>query len=467
MAMMMCVALLLMLPLHVGGDSPPLDAANRQLRFLDRSLFANFSGELELRAQKPEKMGAVLQPSGEWEAWRQYALSLLKIGGRYHLYYQAFARPHGMEGVEFAATTREAPGRHSLLDRSGMPVKELSQHSLCVAVSDDGVHWEKPSLGIATFNGSRANNILWPKQDFAHCIGEACQGGETMIVWQDEHPDTPSSQRYKVTATVEMPDQAAAAAGPKGGPCMLVSGKPYCWTILASADGLHFTPMGNGSRVLRMKQYDASGLGTADCKVHYYDTEAHKYVAYCQLPRVPPGADAGRPCVGSGGGSIRRIGRCEFDDLFDWRCDLNSSSVSLVMTFDETDPPCVDLYTQDEIGLGGGDRVFFPSVFQHILFADGTGNDGILDIRLAVSRDNGRTIAYPPARDARRPFVTGGINRCSLNQSWLAQSPVGLSWCPRASADSNPAAQMTSFDTSTMYMVNGAAESSDGAWTYL
>ena len=79
----------------------------------------------------------------------------------------------------------------------------------------------------------------------------------------------------------------------------------------------------------------------------------------------------------------------------------------------------------------------------------GVGNDGILDIRLAVSRDNGRTIAYPPARDARRPFITQGINRCALNVSWLATSPPGLSWCPRAASVHNPA-QMTAFDTSTM-----------------
>ena len=363
MTMRVPPSLLLLLALAplLDGESapPPLDAANRRLRFLDRSLFSNVSGELELRRNQPEKLGAVLQPSGEWEAWRQYALSLIKVGGRYHLYYQAWARPHGME---------EGAG----LLRSGMPVNELSQHSLGVAVSDDGVHWEKPSLGIATFNGSRANNILWPKQDFSQCVGEACLGSETMIVFEDEHPDTPASERYKVVATVEMPDQAAAAAGPKGGPCSLVGGKPYCYTILASADGLRFEPMGNGSRVLHMMQYKATGLGTADCKLHYYDTLARKYVAYCQLPRVPPGAEGGRPCVGHGGaGDIRRIGRCEFEDLFDWRCDLNSSSVSLVMTFDETDPPCVDLYTQDEVGLGGGDRVFFPSVFQHILMPDG------------------------------------------------------------------------------------------------
>ena len=107
-------------------------------------------------------MGAVLRPSGsEWEAWRQYASSLLKVNGRYHLYYQAWARPHGvpLEGAGLAEHNWTTTTTDSNTGEK-MPVKFLSQHSLCVAVSDDGIQWHKPSLGIATFNGSRANNIL-------------------------------------------------------------------------------------------------------------------------------------------------------------------------------------------------------------------------------------------------------------------------------------------------------------------
>jgi len=34
---------------------------------------------------------------------------------------------------------------------------------VCYAESDDGVHWERPELGIVEFEGSRANNICLPK----------------------------------------------------------------------------------------------------------------------------------------------------------------------------------------------------------------------------------------------------------------------------------------------------------------
>ncbi len=33
--------------------------------------------------------------------------------------------------------------------------------AICYAVSKDGIHWEKPELGLVEFNGSTRNNILW------------------------------------------------------------------------------------------------------------------------------------------------------------------------------------------------------------------------------------------------------------------------------------------------------------------
>eukprot|EP01043_Picozoa_sp_COSAG02_P027643 COSAG02_NODE_1641_length_11530_cov_4.345289_14_plen_201_part_01 len=44
--------------------------------------------------------------------------------------------------------------------------KEAYNFTLCLALSDDGVVWRKPSLGIIDFDGSRANNILLRGQDF-------------------------------------------------------------------------------------------------------------------------------------------------------------------------------------------------------------------------------------------------------------------------------------------------------------
>jgi hypothetical protein len=38
--------------------------------------------------------------------------------------------------------------------------KDFDRNCVCYATSDDGIHWNKPTLGIHEFDGSRANNIV-------------------------------------------------------------------------------------------------------------------------------------------------------------------------------------------------------------------------------------------------------------------------------------------------------------------
>ena len=33
--------------------------------------------------------------------------------------------------------------------------------AICYAISKDGIHWEKPALGLVEFEGSKQNNIVW------------------------------------------------------------------------------------------------------------------------------------------------------------------------------------------------------------------------------------------------------------------------------------------------------------------
>ena len=42
--------------------------------------------------------------------------------------------------------------------------------NLCYAVSADGVHWDKPELGLVEFDGSTANNILLRDVEWTHCV---------------------------------------------------------------------------------------------------------------------------------------------------------------------------------------------------------------------------------------------------------------------------------------------------------
>ena len=56
----------------------------------------------------------------------------------------------------------------------------------CYAESEDGIHWEKPNLGLFEFNGSKDNNIVW-----------AGVGTHNFAPFKDTNPDCPPEARYK------------------------------------------------------------------------------------------------------------------------------------------------------------------------------------------------------------------------------------------------------------------------------
>ncbi len=59
-----------------------------------------------------------------------------------------------------------------IIDNSakGMSLKEREKNydtpderemAICYATSKDGIHWEKPNLGLTDFGGNKKNNIIW------------------------------------------------------------------------------------------------------------------------------------------------------------------------------------------------------------------------------------------------------------------------------------------------------------------
>lgn len=118
----------------------------------------------------------------------------------YHLYYTMIIRDTVSESTDRAAraacTYKPQPDRVVALG---------------YAVSRDGVHWEKPSLGMVEFDGSTDNNIMMM---YAHGTS----------VFLDEQELDPK-RRYKLMTRVDYP-------GMRGG--MAVSFSP---------DGLHWEPL--------------------------------------------------------------------------------------------------------------------------------------------------------------------------------------------------------------------------------
>ena len=70
--------------------------------------------------------------------------------------------PWEREGVsDYNTVFREKDGRfrmwYGAAMHRGLPREGAIR--LCYAESDDGIHWDKPSLGLVTFQGSKDNNI--------------------------------------------------------------------------------------------------------------------------------------------------------------------------------------------------------------------------------------------------------------------------------------------------------------------
>lgn len=272
----------------------------------------------------------------------------------------------------------------------------ISKRRICLATSADGKNWIKPKLGLYNRSGSTANNIL---------LEDSGNG-----VFLDLNPKTPSAQKWK----------------------MVCSNAVY-----ASPDGLHWSKIGSGSPVKAADDTKPTG---------YFDPKLGKYVISVR-----------RDLDG------RKIGRCVTDDFTRWESEVpGGEGCPVVLSTDESDPGGLDIYTNAWTPYPSIDspvvHLFFPSYYHHFSRTApwGFGNDGLLDIRLIVSRD-GEHLNYTSTANARQPFVPLGINDCG------ASTPsVRSGWCsPYSGIESH-----TSFDTSAMYMASGYIPSADGHELY-
>lgn len=84
--------------------------------------------------------------------------------------------------MRYSTGTYRADGRN---EKGEVIVRgeEAGARLTCEAFSDDGIHWEKPELGLVEFNGSKANNIVPESM--------------TMAYFAEDTHDSDRSRRYK------------------------------------------------------------------------------------------------------------------------------------------------------------------------------------------------------------------------------------------------------------------------------
>lgn len=230
-----------------------VDIGCRRELFVDRALIERMDG-VELRMHHPYPAEKVLEFNEEWEGVFAGYGTLIKDGDRYRLYYRAGGEAEG-----------------------------LTNQVTCLAVSNDGVNWSKPELGLYEFNGSKSNNIVFADDNVA---------GHNFTPFLDTNPDCVPAERYKALGGLYRYTKYPETKGLLG---------------FASPDGVHWKQVGGNPLIARpeFNAFDSQNVA-------FWSEKEDRYVCFC---RVWPGT---RPAEGNYLNGLRWIGKTTSDDFIHW-----------------------------------------------------------------------------------------------------------------------------------------------------
>ena len=211
----------------------------------------------------------------------------------------------------------------------------------CYATSEDGLHWERPMLGVLEVLGSRENNVVFNEQVHPSYA-------EMHSVVKD--PDDPDPQRrYKLTF--------CGFSGERGTPDYHRD-----YYTATSPDGVRWTA--RQDYAIRFPE------NVADISHFIHDPICGKYILWCRTKFKSPGVQARWPEYTFG----RAVARAESSDFVNW------TQPQTVFHADEEDPIGTEIYTMAGFPYEGM-YIGMVQMF-HALRCEGT-----LDIQLACSRD--------------------------------------------------------------------------------
>ena len=146
--------------------SDPLAISSRRELFVDRYLIDRLSDAV-LKLHEPVRREVVFQVREPLENACTFYYNLTQDGDRILLYYRGYY-PIGANAA----------------DRDGSQTANL-------IVSEDGIHFERPEIGLYALHGSTANNIVRQGNE-----------GHNFCVFRDGNPATPPEQRFKAVGGV-------------------------------------------------------------------------------------------------------------------------------------------------------------------------------------------------------------------------------------------------------------------------
>ncbi len=142
------------------SNTKGLHCSDRPQLFVDDHLIEVLDNGASLKLQRPVRKDTIMTLDKPWEGNISAVGSLFKDGDTYRMYYRAWhSESKGSEDVSH-------------------------DPFVCLAESADGIHWERPELGLVEFQGSKANNIILPYQLMFSCF-------------KDSNPNGREEARYK------------------------------------------------------------------------------------------------------------------------------------------------------------------------------------------------------------------------------------------------------------------------------
>jgi hypothetical protein len=262
--LLIVAAILLAVP-ALGEETEPLALGTRREIFVDRYLIAALSG-VQMVPHEPRDEGRVFAFDQPWEGPFCGYATLLYDGSRYRLYYRGLPQPKHDTGLE----------------------------SLCYAESADGLHWDRPELGLVAFNGSRRNNIL---------IGGSQPGTHSFAPFLDTRPGVPASERFKALGLER-----------------LASKQDWALAGFVSEDGIHWRRLRPEPIIFN----DTPTFAFDSQNVAFWSESEGKYVAYGRTWKD----------------GVRRISRFESPDFLHW-----SGSHLMEYRHDGRPAPVEEMYT--------------------------------------------------------------------------------------------------------------------------
>ena len=337
-----------------------LDIGSKNQVFIDRQFLDSSAGVEIVTHEARTTEIPCLVPDCEWERAIGGYNTVLYRNGEYHLWYTVMG------------------------DRADL-------NCIGYAVSDDGIVWTKPSLGLATEVADGKNNIV---------LGFGAGG-------------VPGGLRDISCHVFEDPNDSSGLA-------MIARLRPTGGLeLLRSADGLLW---GRTELVVLddVREYDAEGIFLGEDfhldsqNVVFWDERISSYVAYVRRNFSRPGQH-------------RTIARGVARDLSGF---IHPREMEVVMASDALDPTGattsrLDFYTNAAIRYPWGQDAYlmFPAIYYKYddWFAEAWGEDalnaGVLDVGFCASRDG---ISWN--RFDRRPFVRLGYHNrfdsASIYMAW-------------------------------------------------